>query len=115
MARGINNSDYDPLEHGEMACIRNYIQRNGNQEWEQCVMYAISEPCTMCQSALVFCGIAGTVYGSSAASVQKGGIDNPQLRAQDILNNSPFYKGFLIGGILSAETDKIFRDRMGRK
>src|SRR5215471_13413666 len=43
MARGINNSDYDPTLHGEMACVRNYIERNGNRGWDECVMYAIAE------------------------------------------------------------------------
>ena len=113
MARGINNSDYDPTRHSELACIGNYIERNGNREWDECVIYTIAEPCTMCQSALVFCGIAGTVFGSSLEGV--GHIDNPKIRAKDIVAASPFYEGFLVGGILSAETDKIFRDRANRK
>ena len=112
MARGINNSDVDPTKHGELACIANYIERNGNREWDECVIYTIAEPCTMCQSALIFCGIAGTVFGSSLEGVGK--IDNPKIRAKDIVEASPFYKGFLMGGILSAETDKIFRDRANR-
>ena len=77
------------------------------------MIYTIAEPCTMCQSALVFCGIAGMVFGSSLEGV--GHIDNPKLRAKEIVEASPFYKGFLMGGILSAETDKIFRDRASRK
>ena len=113
MARGINNSSNDPTKHGELACITNYIERNGNVEWDECVIYTIAEPCTMCQSALVYCGIGGTVYGSSMEGVGK--IDNPKIRARDIVDASPFYKGFLMGGILSAETDKIFRDRENRK
>ncbi len=32
MARGINNTDYDPRLHGEFTCISNYIERNGNRE-----------------------------------------------------------------------------------
>src|SRR6185369_5743354 len=65
MARGINNSDYDPTMHGEFACLTDYIRRNGNREWDEVVLYSLSEPCTMCMSALVFAGIAGTVFGSS--------------------------------------------------
>jgi tRNA(Arg) A34 adenosine deaminase TadA len=115
MARGINNSDYDPTLHGEMSCIRNYIERNGNREWEECVIYTIAEPCTMCQSALVFAGIGGTVFGSSNESIHKNTpLDNPRLRAKDIIDGSPFYKGFIIGGILSAETDKLFIDRASK-
>ena len=113
MARGINNSDYDPTKHSELACIANYIERNGNREWDECVIYTIAEPCTMCQSALIFCGIAGTVFGSSLEGVGK--IDNPKIRAKDIVAASPFYDGFLMGGILSSETDKIFHDRASRK
>jgi tRNA(adenine34) deaminase len=70
MARGINNSDYDPTRHSELACIGNYIERNGNSEWGECVIYTIAEPCTMCQSALVFCGIAGTVFGSPVQAIK---------------------------------------------
>ena len=113
MARGINNSDYDPTLHSEFACLTNYIRRNGNREWEDCVLYSIAEPCTMCQSALVFAGIGGTVFGSSLGGVH--GVENPRIRAKDIVEASPFYKGFIIGGILSAETDKIFRDHASRQ
>ena len=107
-ARGINNSDDDPTRHGEMACIQNYMARVGNREWDECVIYTIGEPCTMCQSALVFCGIAGTVFGSAIVGPHMGKVENPKIRAKDIVDASPFYKGFLIGGILSEETDKIF-------
>jgi tRNA(Arg) A34 adenosine deaminase TadA len=113
MARDINNSDYDPTMHSEFACLTNYIRRNGNREWEDCVLYSIAEPCTMCQSALVFAGIGGTVFGSSIEGVR--GVENPRIRAKDIVEASPFYKGFIIGGILSAETDKIFLDRASRQ
>jgi tRNA(adenine34) deaminase len=115
MARGINNSDYDPLLHGQLACVQDYIRRNGNREWDECVLYTISEPCTMCQSALVFAGIAGTVFGSSIEGVNRGGVENPRIRAKDIVEASSFYKGFIIGGILSDETDKIFLERANRK
>jgi tRNA(Arg) A34 adenosine deaminase TadA len=116
LARGINNSDYDPLLHGELSCVQDYIRRNGNREWDECVLYSISEPCTMCQSALVFAGIAGTVFGSSIEGVHRGsGVENPRIHAKDIVEASSFYKGFIIGGILSAETDKIFLDWANRK
>jgi tRNA(adenine34) deaminase len=115
MARGINNSDYDPTRHAELACVTDYIARNGNREWEECVLYSISEPCTMCQSAIVFCGLAGTVFGSSIEGVHRAGVENPKIRAKDIIESAPFYKGFIMGGILSAETDKIFLDRLNRK
>jgi hypothetical protein len=69
----------------------------------------------MCQSALVFAGIAGTVFGSSIEGAHRGGVENPRIRAKDIVEASSFYKGFIIGGILSAETDKIFLDRANRK
>jgi tRNA(adenine34) deaminase len=112
MARGINNSDDNPLLHGEMACVMDYINRNGNRGWEQVVLYSVSEPCTMCMSALVFAGIAGTVYGSSLEGVRRGGVENNvRIRAKDIVEASPFYKGFLTGGILSAETDQLFLSR----
>src|SRR5262249_12691849 len=116
MARGINNSDYDPLLHGQLACVQDYIRRNGNREWDECVLYTISEPCTMCQSALVFAGIGGTVFGSTIEGVHRGGVENPRIRAKDIVEaSSSFYKGFIIGGILAAETDQIFLDRANRK
>jgi hypothetical protein len=67
----------------------------------------------MCQSALVFAGIGGTVFGSSIGGVL--GVDNPRIRAKDIVEASPFYKGFIVGGILSAETDKIFLDRASQQ
>ncbi len=68
----------------------------------------------MCQSALVFVGIGGTVYGSSPEGEHAGGVENPTIRAKDIVAASPFYKGFLLGGVLAAETDKLFRDRRSK-
>jgi hypothetical protein len=45
----------------------------------------------------------------------RGGVENPRIRAKDIVEASAFYKGFIIGGILSDETDKIFLERANQK
>jgi hypothetical protein len=55
------------------------------------------------------------VFGSSIEGVQRGGVENPRIRAKDIVEASSFNKGFIICGILSDETDKIFLERANRR
>lgn len=111
MARGVNNSRENPILHGEIACMNDYVGRHGNTGWADMVLYTTGEPCSMCMSALVWAGIGGVVFASSIQGILAAGIGQIEIRAQAVVDASPFYKGLLQGGVLAAETDKMFLDR----
>ncbi|WP_114690066.1 nucleoside deaminase [Polynucleobacter necessarius] len=73
LAKGVNQTSQNPVLHGEMACINNYVSQQGNKNWGDCILYTTGEPCPMSMSALVWAGIGGVVYGSSAATIKKSG------------------------------------------
>jgi tRNA(adenine34) deaminase len=91
MARGVNRSGQNPTFHGEIDCMDDYVRRSGNQGWSPRVLYTTGEPCSMCMSALVWAGI--------------------NITAKTVIDASPFYKGTLLGGVLQAETDRLFMER----
>lgn len=111
MARGVNNARANPTLHGEIACMNDYVSRHGNTGWAEMVLYTTGEPCSMCMSALVWAGIGGVVFASSIQGILAAGIGQINITARQVAEASPFYSGLLLGGVLAAETDKMFLDR----
>jgi len=112
MATGTNNARTNPTLHGEIVCIDDYVRRHGNRDWDSKILYTTAEPCPMCMTALIFAGIGGVVFATSAFDGQKkAGMDPIKISAKDIVDATPFYKPFLLGGVLSAETDRMFLER----
>jgi len=111
LAKGVNQTFQNPVLHGEMVCINNYVSQQGNKEWGDCVLYTTGEPCPMCMSALVWAGIGGVVYGSSAQTIKKSGIAIFSFSAKDINQGSNFSKTQLLGGVLESECDALFINR----
>jgi tRNA(adenine34) deaminase len=111
MARGVNNGRENPTLHGEIACMNDYVRMNGNRGWSDKVLYTTGEPCPMCMSALVWAGIGGVVFASSIDAIKRAGINQIEIAAKTVTDASPFYSGLLLGGVLSAETDRMFMER----
>jgi tRNA(adenine34) deaminase len=111
LARGVNNSHANPMFHGEICCMNDYLAEHGNKGWESCILYTTAEPCAMCMSALVWAGIGGVVFASSIDIVRRAGIQQIGISAKEIIDISPFFKGDLLGGVLQTETDQIFLQR----
>ena len=110
-ARGVNNGASNPTLHGEIAAMNNYVARHGNRDWATHTLYTTGEPCPMCMSALVWAGIGGVVFASSIDSIRRAGIDQIDISAKAVIEASPFYRGTLLGGVLQAETDRMFMAR----
>lgn len=113
MAEGVNASGRNPMLHGEVAAMEDYLHRHGNRDWPEMVLYTTAEPCAMCMSALVWAGIGGVVFGTSLAGLKQAGIDQIDIPAATIIAASPFWHGELLGGVLASETDRLFK--AGRK
>lgn len=113
MARGVNDSRANPTLHGEIACMNDYVQRHGNRGWAQLMLYSTGEPWPMCMSALVWAGIGGVVFASSIDAIRRAGIDQINITARTVIEQSPFYNGAQLGGVLATETDRMLLERKG--
>src|SRR5215470_5348242 len=111
LAQGVNNSKTNPTLHGEIVAINDYVARHGNQGWADGILYTTGEPCPMCMSAIVCTGIGGVVYGSSITTLAEVGIPQIMVDASVVRDAAPFYCGRIMGGVLRAETDALFRNR----
>lgn len=111
MGRGVNDSTANPILHGEIACLNDYVRRNGNTGWADTVLYTTGEPCSMCMSALMWAGIGGVVFASSIEGIKRAGIGQIEITARAVADATPFWKGLLLGGVLAAETDRMFLER----
>jgi tRNA(adenine34) deaminase len=114
MASGTNNGSVNPILHGEIVAIGDYVSRHGNQGWEDAVLYTTGEPCPMCMSALAWARIGGVVYGTSIETLCRLGIDQILLPATAVIGAAPFYRGKILGGVLTSETDALFANRERR-
>jgi tRNA(Arg) A34 adenosine deaminase TadA len=111
VARGVNKTFENPLLHGEISTINNYVAQYGNKNWADLILYTTGEPCPMCMSALVWTGIGGVVYGSSIEAIKKSGIDAFIFTAKQINQGSNFSQTQLLGGVLEPECDSLFMNR----
>jgi tRNA(adenine34) deaminase len=111
LARGVNGSARNPTFHGEIVAMNDFVARNGNRDWGAALLYTTGEPCSMCMSALIWAGIGGVVFASSIEGIRRAGINQINLTAQAVIDAASFYHGALLGGVLAAETDRMFLDR----
>jgi tRNA(adenine34) deaminase len=112
MAAGVNDARSNPILHGEIVCMNDYVKKHGNRDWEDMILYTTCEPCPMCMTALLWARIGGVVFASSAfGAPAKTGLDPIKLSAKDVIDATPFYKPMLLGGVLETETDPMFTNR----
>ncbi len=60
--------DEDPTAHAEMSALRDAAKRSGSGALRGAVLYTSSHPCSMCQAAADWVGIATMIYGRSATN-----------------------------------------------
>jgi tRNA(Arg) A34 adenosine deaminase TadA len=111
MATGFNKGATNPTFHGEIVAINDYVARNGNRGWDQAILYTTGEPCPMCMSAMVWAAIGGVVWGTSIEQLRQFGINQISIPATAVIGAAPFYHGGILGHVLQAETDALFRNR----
>ncbi len=111
MATGVNKSAANPTFHGEIVAINDYVARHGNRGWDEAILYTTGEPCPMCVSAMVWAGMGGVVWGTSVEQLHQFGINQILIPAATVIGASAFYHGEILGHVLQAETDTLFRNR----
>ena len=115
LCRGSNNSRSNPLLHGEVDAINSCAMRYGNDmAWQHATLISTAEPCPMCTGATLWSRIPIIVYGSSIPTLIKKGWSQINLRAYEIVKHSAIGKPQVIGGVLEAQTDALFRQRGAR-
>jgi tRNA(Arg) A34 adenosine deaminase TadA len=111
MAEGVNDSGQHPILHGEIAAMNDSVRRHGNRGWEGMVLYTTGEPCPMCMSAIIWAGIGGVVFATSIEELKAVGFDQIDVAAPEIAASATFWNGDIKGGVLAAETDRMFAER----
>ncbi len=112
VGEGVVDLAANPMFHSEVMAMNDYIARNGNKGWENLTMYGTGEACPMCMSAMVWAGIPRMVYGSDTPFVRQF-VPDINIRAKAVADaGEQIYRNqLLLGGVLSAETDKLFEAR----
>ncbi|WP_447892932.1 nucleoside deaminase [Pseudomonas marginalis] len=113
LAVGVNSGNINPIYHGEMMAINDYIEKHGKKDLKNMTLYTTGEPCSMCMSAIAWCGIPRVVWASSIEKIRESGISQIDIGAAEIAERA---KGFyqpksLIAGVLADESDVLFESR----
>lgn len=113
LAEGVNTDSKNPTWHGEIDAINAYIDKHGNTGWSNVTLYSTGEPCAMCMAAIVWTGISRVVWASSIQAIRNAGIGQIDIPAVEVAERArEFYRPkALIGGVLTDQTDLIFRNR----
>lgn len=111
LSKGLNASKVNPTFHGEMVAINNCVKEHPHVDWSQVTLYTTAEPCSMCQSAVVWAKIPRVVFATSFEYLISHGWNQINIRASEINKRSPFYKGAITGGVLASQSNILF-DRL---
>lgn len=109
VARGVNRTAQNPTWHGEIDAINQYAVHAG-PPWRELDLYTTAEPCPMCQAAILWAGIARVVYGTSIAELKALGWNQIDIDCREVTRRTPFIDCEIVGGVLEAECDRLFRD-----
>jgi tRNA(adenine34) deaminase len=115
MASGVNDTKRNPILHGEIVAMNDYVLTHGNRDWGSMILYTTAEPCPMCMSAMIRARIGGVVFGTSIAELLHVGFEQIEITAASVIRAAPFYYGALLGGVLAAETDRMFAEVPSQK
>lgn len=109
MAEGWVQLDKNPIWHGEMTALRNCPDADKGFNWQEMCLYTTGESCPMCQSAIIWTKMPLVVYGSSMPFLQTCGFGQINIRAQAVIDASNYGKCAIIGGVLAAECNELFK------
>lgn len=115
VAEGFNQSALNPTFHGEMVAINRCAELHRPNDWSGFDLYTTAEPCPMCQSAIEWAGIARVYYGTSIPYLQKHDWWQINIRAEEIITQTPFRNSTVVGGILETECNALFMNALQDK
>lgn len=110
VAEGINRTDENPTWHGEIDVINRYASSCSDATWGDLDLYTTAEPCPMCQAAILWAGFPRVFWGTSISTLIDMGWNQIDIHAVELSSRTPFTECEVIGGILEADCDQLFRD-----
>jgi tRNA(adenine34) deaminase len=105
--RNLGVSDNDPTAHGEMVAIRRFVADHPAKQLKGATLYTSGEPCPMCMSAIVWCGIGRVVYAASIEQLEKR-IGQIMITSKAVAQAAPFATVEITGGVLAPEALALF-------
>lgn len=105
--RNLGKTTNDPTAHGEMVAIRRFVAVRPADELKGTTLYTSGEPCPMCMSAIVWCGIGRVVFAASIEQLATK-IGQIMLTSQAVADATPFETIAITGGVLATEAMALF-------
>jgi tRNA(adenine34) deaminase len=105
--RNLGKTANDPTAHGEMVAIRRFVKARPASELEGATLYTTGEPCPMCMSAIVWCGVGRVVFAASIDELATK-LGQIMLSSRTVAEAAPFASVAITGGVLSAEALALF-------
>ena len=110
VAQAVNATDQNPILHSEVVAIINCAKEHPGIDWANLAIYTPGEPCPMCEAAIVWTRLSETVYGTSIRTFAELGVNQIGLESHAVASAASFYRGRIIGGVLSELTDEMYRE-----
>lgn len=112
LSSGVNASADNPMLHGEVVAMNDYLSRHGNEGWADATLYTTGEPCSMCMSAMVWADLRRVVWASSVEEIRRTGIGQISLSARRVAAaaRSVYSPKLLLGGVLADHTNRLFEE-----
>jgi tRNA(Arg) A34 adenosine deaminase TadA len=112
LGSGVNAGADNPVLHGEVVAMNDYVSLHGNQGWAEATLYTTGEPCSMCMSAMAWANVRRVVWGSSIDEIRRTEIIQIALSAREVAASArSFYSPeLLLGGVLADHTNRLFQE-----
>ena len=117
LGAGQNRSIENPTFHAEIVAIDDYLSRLGCLDdldeailgFRNTALYTTAESCPMCMGGIAWARIPELYYGSAIPFLIQNGQWQIDVRAETIANAANFEKTKVVGGILEAECNALYR------
>ena len=106
--RNLGKTTNDPTAHGEMVAIRHFVATRPATELQGTTLYTSGEPCPMCMSAILWCGIGRVVFAASIDELATK-LGQIMLTSRQVADAAPFATVAITGGVLAAEALALFQ------
>ena len=98
--------DRDPTAHAEVCAIREACKVLGTFRLDDCEIYASTEPCPMCLSAIYWARIERVWYGSTRQDASRAGFDDDFIYRE--LGKAPRDRSKKMLQLMTREATDIF-------
>jgi tRNA(adenine34) deaminase len=106
--RNLGKTTNDPTAHGEMVAIRHFVAARPAAELQGTTLYTSGEPCPMCMSAILWCGIGRVVFAASIEELTTK-LGQIMLTSWQVADAAPFATVAITGGVLASEALTLFQ------